>query len=136
MIVAHDELTDAEGRIERFIAPDARAARVRFLGTGEEYSFALGRLDPVDTPRGALGRLKSLGFYAGSLGDGGGAGLPWALQAFQAAHGLEITGALDDETQRAGGEVRRLSGSPGVGFAGPSMLWTEIENVTTKRAAA
>lgn len=101
VIVAHDELTDAEGRIERFIAPDARTARVRLLGTGEEYSFALGRLDPVDTPRGALGRLKSLGFYAGSLGDGGGAGLSRALQAFQDAHGLEITGALDDETQRA-----------------------------------
>lgn len=101
VLVVHEGRTDAEGRLERMISPDARVAVVRLLDTGETYRFALGELDPIDTPRGALARLKNLGFYAGPLDGASVEALRGAVRAFQAARGLTDGGELDAATRDA-----------------------------------
>lgn len=91
--------TDAEGRVEHFIRPDARVATFRFPETGEELVFALGGIDPVDTVKGVQGRLKSLGFFAGDIDGAEGEALALAVATYQAARGLPPTGQIDDPTR-------------------------------------
>lgn len=94
-------VTDADGVVLETISPAAQHA-VLTIGEGEdatEYSFALGGLDPADTPEGARQRLFNLGYDAGEteaeLADG--------LRELQGAEGLTPTGELDAAT------VARLS---------------------------
>jgi murein DD-endopeptidase MepM/ murein hydrolase activator NlpD len=95
-----DDKTDAEGRIEQVISPDAKLAIIQFHDGTEKYTFALGEIDPVDTVRGVKGRLISLGHYSGRLDDSKDKKLTDAVMAFQAANDLEVTGEIDAATEQ------------------------------------
>ena len=91
--------TDADGRIEQRIPPDAR--RVELSVDGEEpVLMDLGHVDPIESLRGVQVRLANLGFNCGSettIGEQ----TRKALRAFQARAGLEPTGVLDATTRAA-----------------------------------
>jgi hypothetical protein len=96
--------TDGRGAIAVPIPPSARTARLVLEG-GERYVFQLGGLDPVDTPRGARGRLRSLGFFTGPVDGPLDGPVEAALRQFQHVEGLEMTGQPDEATR--GALVRR-----------------------------
>jgi N-acetylmuramoyl-L-alanine amidase len=87
--------TDAEGRIEEPILPNAQSAQLTIQDgdDAENYTIALGSVDPVSADSGAQQRLKNLG-YSASGGD-------WsaAIKAFQQQSGLTPSGQLDDATR-------------------------------------
>ncbi|MEM6296400.1 MAG: peptidoglycan-binding domain-containing protein [Myxococcota bacterium] len=85
-------VTDADGFLEEWVSTKTRVATVVFDDDGKEVRLHVGDLDPCNTPRGAAARLVSLG-----LASPGGS-LSAALEYFQVAHGLELTGRLDDGT--------------------------------------
>ncbi len=93
--------TDADGALEVAVPPDARHGTL-VLSVGDEaehYELALGRMDPVSEIRGACMRLQSLGFISSDDDEDEEACLVGALQSFQQAKGLEITGKLDEKTK-------------------------------------
>lgn len=65
----------------------------------EVYTFDLRRLDPASEISGAQGRLRHLGYAVGEPDGVMDPRTEEALRAFQAAHGLEVTGELDAATQ-------------------------------------
>lgn len=93
--------TDAEGRIEHWIPPNARSGRIVFGGESQAYALLLGELDPIDTVSGVQARLFALGFYDGPVDGEETAETEEAVQEFQAAHALEPFGAVDDATRDA-----------------------------------
>jgi hypothetical protein len=90
--------TDAEGRIEVPIPPDARRGVLR-IGEHESYTLALGYVDPIDTDTGVRDRLVNLAYL--DRGDTEPGALRDALRALQRAHGLPATGTIDDPTRAA-----------------------------------
>jgi hypothetical protein len=89
--------TDAEGKIEHFIPPDARKGRLILRGT-EILELSFGHLDPVETESGARARLHNLGLLA----DAGASADDYtqAITRFQVEQKLEpVTGTLDVATQ-------------------------------------
>lgn len=96
--------TDAEGTAVFAVPAWARRASLEVAGDeGEEplrLDVEIGALDPADERSGAAQRLANLGR--------GGLPLEEALQRFQAARGLPVTGALDEATREA---LRRAHGS-------------------------
>jgi N-acetylmuramoyl-L-alanine amidase len=59
--------TDAQGRIEHAISPDAATARLVFIDTDEEIELTLGSLNPATEVSGIQSRLANLGYYAGPI---------------------------------------------------------------------
>lgn len=90
--------TDGDGRIEQPISPSARRATVYF--EDEIFTFALGGVDPADTPEGAAHRLRNLGFKCPSE-DPEDDAFQDALRAFQHSANLPRTGELNEATSRA-----------------------------------
>lgn len=96
-------VSDGEGLIEAWIAPDARRARLEVEAEADdiwELEFVLGGLDAVETVAGAQARLANLGYGcpdSGELDEETRA----AVEAFQADHELEPSGELDDATVAA-----------------------------------
>jgi type VI secretion system secreted protein VgrG len=99
--------TDGEGRIDIDIPEDAKLVDLTLwidgypVGRRRQWSIAVAELADPLTPRGALQRLKNLGYYPGgipteprpddrSLFD--------ALSWFQKDHELDATGELDGPT--------------------------------------
>lgn len=74
----------------------------------EERTFTLGHLDPSAETRGLQQRLNNIGFWCGAEDGDAAEYTVAALEAFQAAHGLPVTGERDEATQRA------LDGAHGV----------------------
>ncbi len=58
-------------------------------------------LDPVEEVTGCQARLANLGYDCGALDGDEGPRTKAALQDFQARHGLDITGEVDDKTLAA-----------------------------------
>ncbi len=91
--------TDGSGFVVANVPPRATQG-VLTVGEGEtatEYVVRLGHLDPFDTVSGVQARLTNLGFHCevtGSLDDT----TREALRAFQAQHGLAVTGDADGAT--------------------------------------
>jgi hypothetical protein len=95
--------TDGDGVVDQPLPITATAATLR-LGEGEEreeHELALGHLDPHDEPSGVQGRLRGLGFYFGAVDGELGPRTRAALQRFQAAKGLSVTGEADEATMSA-----------------------------------
>ncbi len=93
--------SDAEGRVQCPIAPNARRA-ILTIGKGDDqraYAFALGRIDPISELSGVQGRLENMGYDCGGERGHLGPGTEQAVREFQAAHQLEATGRLDDATR-------------------------------------
>jgi N-acetylmuramoyl-L-alanine amidase len=93
--------TDGDGWLEHPIPPEATACRLIVVNNEEEeeYPLELGHLDPIEEVSGVQARLNNLGFDCGPadgiLGERTGA----AIRAFQRAHGLKLTGKLDEATR-------------------------------------
>ncbi|MEO8379869.1 MAG: peptidoglycan-binding domain-containing protein [Acidobacteriota bacterium] len=92
--------TDAEGRLEQWIPPNARRGKVVFHDT-DAYELLLGELDPIDTISGVQARLRSLGFYEGPIDGEETVQMEEAIQEFQAASQLDPFGAIDEATRAA-----------------------------------
>jgi hypothetical protein len=93
--------TDSTGLLEVPIPPTATRAFVTFGrgSTVRRIELDIGYLDPIESVAGVQERLENLGYSCGE--DGGELGLAthWALQRFQAANGLSVTGKIDSATQ-------------------------------------
>ena len=88
--------TDGDGRIEQDISANAKQGRLKIEEL--EYDLRIGHLDPVVEPTGLHARLNNLGYYVNSIDEVDPELSHFALELFQAEHGLEITGNTDDET--------------------------------------
>jgi N-acetylmuramoyl-L-alanine amidase len=88
--------TDAEGRLEQRIPPNATTGWL-VLSEHERYELRLGHLDPVSTDAGLRARLVNLEYLPAKSREP--AALAEALMAFQARHGLAPTGTADDATR-------------------------------------
>lgn len=93
--------TDADGRLEHMIPPDAREGTLLLRGGVERYALKLGHLDPISEPSGVKARLKNLGLYRGPITGGLDADAAEALRAFQTRRGLLATGQIDEPTRAA-----------------------------------
>jgi len=90
--------TDGEGWLKQPIAPNAKRAKL-VLDDDSEYDLKLGYLDPIDETTGIQGRLRSLGYYEGSLNGQFNDETKDALKVFQRSNELEVTGESDGETK-------------------------------------
>jgi hypothetical protein len=93
--------TDKDGKLERPIPPDAKAAKLA-VGTKPdqfEYNFNLGSMNPIDTISGMKQRLNNLGFAAGPEDDELTDQFERALLKFQKQYKLEETGDPDQPTK-------------------------------------
>ncbi|PRP98597.1 peptidoglycan-binding protein [Enhygromyxa salina] len=94
-------LTDANGAVEVWIPPSARTGRILFHGGAEAHDLSIGHLDPIDELSGVQGRLRNLGFFHGAVDGELSDALELSLQEFQASHGLDAHGLIDDPTRDA-----------------------------------
>jgi hypothetical protein len=102
--------TDGKGRVEVFIPARARQGFIQ-VGEGDKmrtYPLDLGRLDPWNSNRGVIARLRNLGLPAGEISEVLTEEAICALREFQAMHKLPITGYAD---QRTCERLRELHGS-------------------------
>lgn len=101
-------LTDSEGVLDTFVAPDARSGEIRL--DNEVYALQLGTLDPVSELSGVKKRLNNLGWFCGDPDAPADALLERALRQFQERMQLPVTGEADDATRE---QLRRLHDVPG-----------------------
>jgi N-acetylmuramoyl-L-alanine amidase len=70
------------------------------LTVGElAVALLVGFLDPIDQRSGVEARLSNLGYYTGAVGAEDDDQFRFALQLFQAAEGLRVTGENDTATR-------------------------------------
>lgn len=87
-LVSTDKKTDGDGRLEEFIKPNAKKARLFLDGGIEIHELSLGHLEPADTVRGVKGRLTGLGFYEGPLDGDLTPALKEAIERFRVEYSL------------------------------------------------
>ena len=68
-------------------------------GSEQEFEILLGHLDPITELSGVKGRLNNLGYDCGSPDHRENPETTYALQVFQATHGLKVTGIPDEDTR-------------------------------------
>lgn len=93
--------TGADGNISIPIPPDAKKAKL-VVGEGDkqvEYVIDLGRLAPVDEVRGFKQRLVSLGYDVGGLDNELSERFSNSIRMFEAEHGMEYTGQINDNNK-------------------------------------
>lgn len=99
--------TGSDGKIELSISPGARQGKLVVDSdkpTQRVIMLNLGGLEPPDSVKGVMQRLRNLGFAPGSgdppaAGDAAGeAQLRGAIEGFQVANDLDKTGKLNDAT--------------------------------------
>ncbi|MFA6045492.1 MAG: peptidoglycan-binding domain-containing protein [Phycisphaerales bacterium] len=99
--------TGSDGKIELTISPGARQGKLVIDSdkpTQRVIMLNLGGLEPPDSVKGVMQRLRNLGFAPGSgdpPGEGDAAGvaqLREAIERFQVANELDKTGKLNDAT--------------------------------------
>lgn len=99
--------TDAEGRVEVFVAPSARVGLLKLdvdipgYESKPEWRLRIGTLYPLETIKGIQQRLNNLGYDCGEEDGDFGDRTKRALRAFQAAMGLDRTDAPDEPTRDA-----------------------------------
>jgi hypothetical protein len=100
-----DGQTDGNGWLEKEIpATQRKIALILAMGDGKptkgpryEWDIHVGHLDPLTEPSGLMQRLANLGYWPAD--EASEEILPYAVCAFQADHGLEMTGEVDDKTK-------------------------------------
>jgi hypothetical protein len=94
--------TDADGKIEHFIPPDAKSAQLIIITNGvkEQRNLVLGELDPIETVTGAKDRLANLGYDGGAADDEITEKFKEVLKTFQEDYQLSVSGEYDDATQQ------------------------------------
>jgi len=101
----YEGTTDAQGLLEQTVRADVEEGQLMVWldddPAAEPYIWTLkiAHLDPIDTISGVQARLMNLGFDCGGESGTIGSQTTRALQAFQAAIGLDPTGQLDDATR-------------------------------------
>ena len=97
------EGTLSDGVLEEHIPAGSREAILELRETNEALVLQLGQLDPADTPRGAIDRLRNLGLLAprACRSDSLDGAARHILRLVQRADGLNETGELDEDTARA-----------------------------------
>ncbi|MDC3956760.1 peptidoglycan-binding protein [Polyangium jinanense] len=100
--------TGDDGTLEAEVPADQAEAVLKLPNRRQTYKLALGELEPIDTIRGAQTRLKNLGLHAdepsGTLDEATTA----AIEAFQRAEKISVTGKYDATTQKALAKVYGL----------------------------
>lgn len=98
--IVREGVTDAGGKLECFIRPNAIQAVVVLTAPAgfERYDLALGHLPPAALDDASRGTLRALGFL-GAVTDP--EHVIAAVRAYQASRGVTITGDLDVETRIA-----------------------------------
>jgi hypothetical protein len=99
--------TDADGRLDQPIPPDAPEGRLLIGESKIELQLTLGHLDPLEEISGVQGRLNNLGYNCGAVDGVLGPKTASALKAFQETYALPITGEPDEAT---GGKLKELHG--------------------------
>ena len=89
-----------DGVLSHVIPPRARKAQLR-LESGEEWDLDIGHMNPIDYASGVQARLKNLGYYQGEVSGTLDEATREAIQDFQRARGLDVTGEPDDATREA-----------------------------------
>jgi N-acetylmuramoyl-L-alanine amidase len=92
--------TDNDGWIIKSISPDAKKAILK-IKEGEKFEMKLGFLDPVDEITGIQGRLRTLGYYDGTINGKLSDETKEALKSFQASNAIDATGEPDEKTKTA-----------------------------------
>ena len=92
--------TDADGRLEQTVPPDAKNAKLLVGEAQDEYKLNLGHIAPVDEVAGIQARLNNLGFYSGKLDGVLGPETKAALKRFQEKYELSESGKPDEATQK------------------------------------
>jgi LysM repeat protein len=95
--------TNSEGFVDEPIPIAARSGQLTFWpsspsGPACVIPVNVGHLDPVSEVSGIQARLANLGFYAGAIDGQESEELTAALELFQEAQGIEVTGRGDDAT--------------------------------------
>jgi hypothetical protein len=90
--------TNGNGEIEQLIPGNSRQAKLQLKGGKEEYALKIGHLDPPDEISGVQQRLRNLGYDCADENGQIGPATTEALKAFQAQHGLPVTGAINSMT--------------------------------------
>lgn len=91
--------TDADGKLEQSIPPNAKKGKL-FLGKKrEEYKLNLGHMDPHNELIGIQKRLNNLGFHCGPANGDLTPQTTEALKAFQKKHQLTESGEVDEATK-------------------------------------
>lgn len=108
-IVAHGERIEGETSVDGEVTADVPAeTKVIDLkvwidlypeGRVRQWMIAMGDLEDVGSAKGALERLRNLGYHAGAIGEELGPEGVAALKWFQRDHGLEATGEMDSDTK-------------------------------------
>lgn len=88
-VSAEISIFDIEGELVVRASDDAASAPV------ETIKLLVGLLDPPNTIRGQQVRLNNMGYFAG-FSEQDLVQLRWAIEEFQADHGLKATGRTDD----------------------------------------
>jgi hypothetical protein len=91
--------TDGNGMVDQFIPPNARGGRLILGGGKEIIPVRIGHLNPIEEISGVKQRLNNLGYQCGSEDDELDPRTRVALKAFQAEHGLPVTGEPDAATK-------------------------------------
>jgi len=93
--------TDAEGRLQHPMPPDAKGGKL-IIGTGddqEEHELQLGNIDPITEISGVQARLNNLGFDCGEVDGVLNAKTRTAVERFQQEYSLPVSGEIDQETR-------------------------------------
>ncbi len=104
--------TGSDGRIEAKVPPGARSGEL--ILNGRRIPIKLRHLNPANTLTGMRQRLRNLGYSPGTDSGNLDADDKKSLRLFQADHGIEQTGEMDEETigkLRAFHEGVELSGA-------------------------
>jgi hypothetical protein len=92
-----DLTADGSGLVEAALPAGTEGAT---LTVGElAVALLVGFLDPIDQRSGVEARLSNLGYYTGAVGAEDDDQFRFALQLFQAAEGLRVTGENDTATR-------------------------------------
>lgn len=92
--------TDADGRLEHPMPPDAKRAKLILGETQDELYLNLGHIDPIDEIAGVQIRLNNLGFDCGKLDGILGPETETALRKFQKKYDLTESGKADQATRQ------------------------------------
>ncbi len=91
--------TDADGKLEQSIPPNAKKGKLFIGKKREEYVLNLGHMDPLNEIIGVQKRLNNLGFHCGPANGVMGPSTTDALKAFQKKHHLTESGEADEATK-------------------------------------
>ncbi len=100
IIPVQSAVTDEGGFVDAGIPPDSVIAEI-VLGYGDEretHRFELGKAAPISSVAGWQSRLENLGYLEGAASGVLDPATRGAIEEFQRARGLAVTGEMDDRT--------------------------------------